>query len=247
VNQETIAALREIDRRFYRAAGSEFDASRQAPWGGWRQLLLRLRSLRLTAVLDVGCGNGRFGAFLAAEAVAVERYVGVDSAANLLATARQRVPAGEFIEADVIDHGFSMLAPETRFDFIALFGLLHHVPSSSLRSKLLAQCVARLAPDGILAVTLWRFLDSRTAPQVIPWSECVARCGVAVDGADLEPGDTLLGFGEDRAHVRYAHHFAAAECDSLAAEFGAIDSFEADGDGRSNRYLLIARPPDDHG
>src|SRR5437773_46351 len=67
VDQVTIQRLNEINRAFYNRVAQDFDETRQQAWPGWDTLLSYLNA-PLNAplsVLDVGCGNGRFGLFLA--------------------------------------------------------------------------------------------------------------------------------------------------------------------------------------
>mgnify|MGYP000004235310 CR=1 FL=1 len=80
MDDATIAQLNALNRDFYRVAGEDFDRTRGKPWPGWARLLpyLRLDTVpdshegfqsntptgATLSVLDVGCGNGRFGAFL---------------------------------------------------------------------------------------------------------------------------------------------------------------------------------------
>ena len=63
-----IRRLNQINHDFYRVTAAEFDQTRTQPWPGWHKLLSYIeriahRSSTVT-VLDVGCGNGRFGVFL---------------------------------------------------------------------------------------------------------------------------------------------------------------------------------------
>lgn len=62
MNTQTIQRLNAINREFYQITAHEFDQTRGTAWPGWERLLPYLRP-PLT-VLDVGCGNGRFGLFL---------------------------------------------------------------------------------------------------------------------------------------------------------------------------------------
>ncbi|MBI5666839.1 MAG: class I SAM-dependent methyltransferase [Chloroflexi bacterium] len=62
MNPETIRRLNAINREFYRITAPEFDQTRGTAWPGWERLLPYLRAP--LSVLDVGCGNGRFGVFL---------------------------------------------------------------------------------------------------------------------------------------------------------------------------------------
>jgi 2-polyprenyl-3-methyl-5-hydroxy-6-metoxy-1,4-benzoquinol methylase len=63
VNDATRERLNTINREFYRVTAHDFDETRGQPWPGWKRVLPYLK-LPLS-VLDVGCGNGRFGVFLA--------------------------------------------------------------------------------------------------------------------------------------------------------------------------------------
>src|SRR5689334_4959803 len=88
----TIARLNQINREFYRIAAEDFDETRGESWPGWERLLPYLRA-PLSVVLDVGCGNGRFGMFLQENIVGAQIlaplqpmivYHGVDSNTTLL-------------------------------------------------------------------------------------------------------------------------------------------------------------------
>ena len=47
--------------------------------------------------------------------------------------------------------------PSGPFSLVALMGVLHHVPGRETRAALVAAAADRLAPGGLLALTLWRF------------------------------------------------------------------------------------------
>lgn len=63
MDSTTIQRLNVINHAFYAATAPEFDRSRSQPWPGWTRLLDHLPK-PCESVLDVGCGNGRFGVFL---------------------------------------------------------------------------------------------------------------------------------------------------------------------------------------
>src|SRR5664279_238076 len=82
----TIRTLNDLNRRFYETVAADFDATRQTAWQGWDPLVRYLKP-PLT-VLDVGCGNGRFGVFLADRLGKTGlHYHGIDSSAILLGRA----------------------------------------------------------------------------------------------------------------------------------------------------------------
>lgn len=71
MDDATIRRLNAINREFYRITAEVFDQTRGQPWPGWEQVLAYIgadaqkRVPTMLLVLDVGCGNGRFGVFLA--------------------------------------------------------------------------------------------------------------------------------------------------------------------------------------
>src|SRR5690349_758474 len=87
MDEATIRRLNQINREFYRITADSFDQSRQHAWAGWEQLLEYLKPP--LSVLDVGCGNGRFGLFLAEALSGDILYLGVDSSPILLERAKQ--------------------------------------------------------------------------------------------------------------------------------------------------------------
>ena len=89
---ETAAALARINRDFYDRRAAEFSATRERPWPAWERLAKIVeedagdRSVR---TLDLGCGNGRLGRFLASRWGERLGYLGVDGSAEILAIARE--------------------------------------------------------------------------------------------------------------------------------------------------------------
>ena len=254
MHDDTARALDAINRAFYRERAAEFGATREAPWKGWRRVLRHVRSLEHTSpvrVLDVGCGNARFAAFLAGElesdGVRLD-YLGVDASAPLLAAARQReLPAQH--EWRVLERDFSDspddAIPGGPFDLVVLFGVLHGIAARARRRRLLAAVAGRVAPGGMLTLTCWRFGElERYRGRFVPWASYNSGASVPIDPADLEPGDHLLPWGEDRDRVRYCHAVSPEELAQLvdALPLELLDAYEADGrDDDQNRYAIFRR------
>src|SRR5215216_2276581 len=90
MDQDTARHLNDINRHFYEVTAESFDQTRQSPWPGWEALLPYLAPQQAPlSVLDVGCGNGRFGVFLTKHLGIDVHYHGVDNNAALLERARQ--------------------------------------------------------------------------------------------------------------------------------------------------------------
>jgi len=255
MDEQTVRSLNAINRTFYSANAAEFDQSRSSPWPGWAQLLPRIRQIReeeaaaALRVLDVGCGNARFGAFLADRLPADQlppggiHYCGIDSSTSLISRARQRaLPfAGvEFHQTDFVETESDL--PKGPFSLIGLFGVLHHVPGHDQRRDLLRRLGERLTPGGILALTTWQFeAFARFQYRLTPWQEYNRTATDPIDTAQLEPGDHLLPWGDGGSAHRYCHFTSEDDTRKLLEDlsFDVIESYAADGRGGNlNRYFI---------
>lgn len=244
MNDETAQALHEVNRDFYRARAAEFSSTRRRPWPGWARALEVYRGRRGAraggSILDLGCGNGRLGAFLGPALAADHRYLGIDASLGLLAEAR-RFPGGfpraRFGAADLITPAWPLARLDgSGFSWIAAFGLLHHIAGAANRCRFMARIGRLLAPGGVATVSFWQFADhSRFRRRAAGWR--------GFDEGQLEPGDFLLRWGEGDA-LRYCHHVDDAEASDLAAASGLerVAAYRSDGEGGAlNLYLVLAR------
>jgi len=264
----TVRALNEINLDFYRETSAEFDASRGHPWPGWARVVDHIQpgAAPPTRILDVGCGNGRFGAFLTdriGDGCEDFHYTGVDSSASLLRRARDRaLPFGRcnWFQEDLIESLLARSTPcgvvganrgessvpdaataDPRYALIGLFGVLHHIPSTALRNELLERLGRQLAPGGVLALTCWQFgAFARFRDKVIPWESYNHTASQPIDTAQLEPGDHLLPWSHDPKVRRYCHFTDEFEIQRLLENhFEIVSSYTSDGRGGSlNRYFV---------
>jgi ubiquinone/menaquinone biosynthesis C-methylase UbiE len=112
----------------------------------WRQVydvVVREADLRGRRVLDLGCGTGRLSAALAAEGIA--RVWGVDASAEMLAVARDKLPAGVGLkQARAEDLPFK----DGSFDRAVTWLVVHLLD----RPAAFAEVARVLGPDGLFAV-----------------------------------------------------------------------------------------------
>ena len=244
LDDATTRALNAINRGFYREQAASFDETRRHAWPGWEPLLELLPDVTPLRVLDVGCGNGRFCAYLFT-ARSELHYVGIDASSALLEKARQRGAPGldaQYKEADLIEVDLAAAVDGERFDLVVYFGLLHHLPGLARRRRLLQTGAGLLAAGGILAFTCWQFKSfERFQQRILPWDEFSDEAIGPIDPGQLEPGDHLLRWA-DGGSVRYCHFANQDEIrnlvDSLPGE--TVASYRADGrKGDLNRYLVI--------
>jgi SAM-dependent methyltransferase len=233
MDEATRRRLNALNREFYRVTATEFDATRGQAWAGWLTLLPYLTTpLR---VLDVGCGNGRFGVFLAAHLTGSIHYHGIDNSAALLAHAADDLQATPLTvtltEQDLVEQPL----PSGEYDLVVLFGVLHHLPGAAQRLTFMQQLAAQVASGGYLAFAAWCFYESpRLRERIVPW------------GADftVEAQDYLLDWRRGERALRYCHYVDEAEHQALLTATGLTPrlTYRADGqDGQMNRYSLLQR------
>jgi 2-polyprenyl-3-methyl-5-hydroxy-6-metoxy-1,4-benzoquinol methylase len=235
MDKATLQRLNAINRDFYQRIADEFDQTRRESWSGWERLLPYLSGV--TSVLDVGCGNGRFGLFLREHLALPEgqslRYHGLDSNPTLLDYARQSLRGLDvhLEERDIIE-----APPDSgQYDLVVLFGVMHHVPGADQRKALVRALAERVVPGGLLAFACWRFYQvERLRARVIPWP----------DDINIEPGDYLLDWRRGQHALRYCHYVDDTEHRALIQSTGLAEliTYRADGDDNcANQYSLLRK------
>ncbi|WP_207538903.1 class I SAM-dependent DNA methyltransferase [Sabulicella rubraurantiaca] len=145
------------------------------------------------AVLDLGCGMGEPMARFLAEAG--RRVTGVDASPALLALARERMPAGEWIAADMRD-----LDLRLRFEGILAWDSFFHLSRADQRAMF--PVFARHAAPGAALM----FTSGPAAGEAIGSFE-----GEALFHASLDPTDYRERMGKEGFEV-VAHRAEDAEC-----------------------------------
>lgn len=242
MDKKTARALSDLTTNFYEQVHDSFDATRQAPWQGWDEVVRVARGCGLPAegrlrVLDLACGNLRFERYL--------RDLGYKVEARAYDNCDELVGAGEGVGSDVAFHhvdlagalfegGLGEVLDAPACDMAVCFGFMHHVPLESQRCQLLSALADAVRPGGVVAVSFWQFARS---------ARLMAKA-VSVESGDT--GDYLLGW-QGRSDVRrYCHSFEEAEIDELVGACGSqvmeLARFSADGKtGDMNRYLILRR------
>jgi 2-polyprenyl-3-methyl-5-hydroxy-6-metoxy-1,4-benzoquinol methylase len=241
MDPKTLTLLADLNREFYAAFAGEFARTRRGWPPGFDRILPYLPPG--TNVLDLGCGNGRFLAFLAARHWHGS-YLGLDNDRHLLSLAQEATPHSSaieaaFLQADLLDPAWgSGLAGRLPARIVCL-AVLHHIPGLDTRQHFLANCSALLPPDGLLILSTWQFLSAkRLLARIVPWT------AVGLSSGDVEPGDYLVAWGEGAAGHRYCASIDEPELISLATEVGLVrvDTFRADGkEGNLNLYGVFVK------
>ena len=158
----------------------------------WYQArLLRALPAHLDDVLDVGCGAGSFAVRLAARSRHVDA---IDSAPQMVALARQRVPANVDVrQADIT----TTRLPPAHYDAVTSISALHHV---ELR-QVLPRLAQTLRPGGLLIAVALPKVD---LPRDLP-IEALSAVGNPLLGAAFRLEQRLNG------RRRYAHESSVVE------------------------------------
>lgn len=221
-------------------------------------------------VLDLASGNLRFEKLLARELPDMDfEFHAVDScpalvneAPGLLGTVKgapdsleladdipSHPPRFTYHQLDILESlssGDDGLRPLPPCDLSVSFGFMHHVPSESLRRKVLGTLLGRTAPGGIIVLSFWQFMNDDRLARKARRSDGLLTDGPSIDPRQLDPNDHFLGWQSDPSPLRYCHHFDEREIDELVASVGTaareLARYSADGSsGTLNRYLVLER------
>lgn len=236
MDDKTIQQLNAINRRFYDTTASEFDQTRGTAWPGWERLKPYVSGVH--SVLDVGCGNGRFGLFLNEVVAQPIAYHGLDNNAALLGFAADALARANKLHIELSQHDIiTQPLKQCCYDLVVLFGVVHHVPGAAQRRALMAQLAAGVAEGGLLVFAAWRFYEyERFRERLTPWPDELA--------AQVEAHDYLLDWRRGERALRYCHYVDDTEQAALIRASGLqhIETYRADGQtGDANCYSVLRK------
>jgi len=232
MEKRIVDRLLALNHTFYANLADPFARTRARPQPGFRRLLAYLPD-PCPRLLDVGCGEGRFGRFLLGQA-AIGHYVGVDFSEDLLQHARAET-AGDYHVRDLSRPG--SLSGLGTFPALACLAVLQHIPGRENRIRLLQEMGTHLKAEGRIFISTWQFLDSeRQRRKLAPWG------AADIAESDVEANDYLLTWRSGGFGLRYVNFIDLEEMTDLAAAAGLalVDHFRADGrEGDLNLYTIL--------
>ncbi len=241
MQKSTIAQLNQLNADFYTTVANSFDDSRNHYWPGWNQLLAHINPAKIFSVLDIGCGNGRFGMFAKEQFPNLTTYTGLDNNSQLLESAKKHNPTGTFIHSDSIVNflsGAPLMPSEKHYDLIVIFGVMHHIPSFELRAQLLKTAASLLTQTGMLVFTTWQFMEFERFKKKIIDADTLH-----ISKQELEETDYFLDWRRGPNAVRYCHYYTTQEVAKLlqTTHFSKVAEYRADGKEASiNAYYLVS-------
>lgn len=193
----------------YNRIAVKFSHTRKHPWDDFT--LFDRYINKGDRVLDIGCGNGRLAGYLGGRHV---WYAGVDASEQLIAIARTEHPDGEFAIADATTLPFS----GAQFNAVFCIATLHHIPSTELRQRVIAEAYRVLKPGGRLIMTEWNLWGRQW------WKLLAAHSVKKIAGSSgLDWGDVMKPWKNERGETvgqRYLHPFTRGELTRLLRRSG---------------------------
>lgn len=248
---DTRARLNKINQLFYESVADEFDQTRSYDWKGWSRAVAKMDTDKeRIAVLDIGCGNGRFLRFLDQITPFCGKYTGIDNNEFLLKQLKKIIT--QRFEVKSINHDFVTDGTPSKikydaYDLVVSFGFLHHIPGYKNRVEFVKQIYKLLEKKGMLILSFWQYYqDERFENKKVSWEEGLRNLGVEIDQNDIEAGDVLLNWSNDKRLLRYCHMSDDEEVNRIVKQlqFTVVDDFKADGRGNNlNRYIVIQKAP----
>ncbi len=232
---EVVAArLSILNQDFYRQFAQPFVETRATPQAGFFKLIEHLPQ-SAGHLLDVGCGDGRFGRF-SLEHGLIGRYTGVDFSADMLEAARRLTEKGRFLQRDMSQPDF--LAGLGSYELVSCLAAMQHIPGRANRIRVLKEMAGHLAPNGRIVLSNWQFLESeRQRRKIIDWQH------IGLTDDELEKNDYLLTWQRGGKGYRYVTFIDADETSELAETAGlrCLTQFRSDGrEGNLNLYTILA-------
>jgi SAM-dependent methyltransferase len=234
VEPETARRLLDINKKFYTEFAEQFAETRRTPQPGFSKLLDYLPRPCHT-VVDIGCGNGRFGKFLA-QFKPDFVYTGVDFTEPFLDIADSSI-SGDFISRDISKAGF--LEGQGKYDLVVCLATLQHIPGMQGRFSVLKEIADHILDHARIFISNWQFTKSdRQRRKILEWQK------VGIHPDEVDPGDYLVSWQRNGRGERYVHLIDQREMFWLAAAANLIiiDQYHSDGrEGNLNLYTILGK------
>lgn len=240
--------LNQLNRDFYQTVAESFSATREQPWSGWQWLVTTDNQTvsQATAIADIGCGNGRFGSFIAPFLASPQEYLGIDANQQLLQNTYDQVgplfKKVSLIQSDIVQEDLAEKLATSDPHILGVFGVFHHLPTRISREQFLRALKETLADDENKSIWLstWQFTRNQNLLQRAVSPETI---GLQITPDDeWTENDYILDWRRDKQAYRYCHLTTTDEMQQLCQEVGLkiIATHQStDAGDKDNCYYLL--------
>jgi SAM-dependent methyltransferase len=147
----------------------------------------------------------------------------------------------EFHRADISTPDWAAQCDQAAWDGVFLLAVLHHIPSHTLRIRLLQSIAKLLKPQGSLYLSVWQ---PQNSPKLWARRQNWDAAGFKTD--EVDEGDVLLDWRAERTEadktaLRYVHIFQSVELRLLAKSCGFTLKEEYLSDGKEKNLAMYQR------
>ena len=250
MTNDTESKLIKLNKEFYDKIGKHWNNKPDYFWAGWDKLLpyikSKIESCESVSILDLGCGNGRFAAYLNTYFPDAKiSYTGTDYAFD----DKIKVSYGDnikvkFVSQDLLQE--TWLFQENTFDIIVAFGLIHHIPGIRLTNVFLDNIQKYLDKNGLCVITTWQYMRlERLQKRIMTGIEKQEiQSKMAISESEFRPGDNFLDWVKGNSGVRFSHYFTELEMVNLLADHNlkSVETYLADDrEQNRNQYFVIKK------
>lgn len=245
---EQIVKINQETSNFYALLSDSFSETRQHKWPGWDNCLLTIKKLinnnKSLKILDFGCGNLRFENYLCKNFPSANfEFDCVDNnkmSSDFKFNIKHKI---NFINLDIVDCLLNQddFLALSKYDLIVCFGLMHHIPGSSIRQLLFFKLKSLMKKNSIFIVSLWQFEKSKKLMDKATKSTAFAKEKLKLPF--LEENDYFLSW-EDRNDIfRFCHNFTEKDILDIKNnnDLDIIKDYNCDGGNlQLNKYLIFS-------
>lgn len=146
MKDKTYQKIIKINSDIYENAANSFSDTRKYIWEKTlNDIFKQIKSG--SKILDLGCGNARLYQKLAPFKI---DYLGIDQSKNLIKIAKNKYPKTNFICTDIYN-----LKLKSKFDYIFVLAVLHHIPKKIDRINILKNLKSALNKNGQIVISVW--------------------------------------------------------------------------------------------
>lgn len=143
-------------KKTYNLIGEEFSKTRQNIWGEF--VIFEKLIAKNTKIADIGCGNGRFFKFITKK---LPKYTGIDNSKTLIKEAKKQFSKHKlkprFLEGNILKIPLQTASQQVA----SCIAVLHHIPTTKLRKKAVAELARILKKEGKLLLTVWNLREQK--------------------------------------------------------------------------------------